>query len=206
MNLHRIIGKSDWEKVPASKYTFFQKIAASTYGIISPANIITIIGLAIVVWGLALIMQGVYLTGIILLIGGRLLDILDGAVAEMTRTKSAVGELFDAAADKAGTLLTILVLMFAGIAHWLVVFALVVPQVVILAIVFYKKQKNIRIHPTRQGKLSMALVWIGVSGLIVMKAIGESSVLAPISYGAVGLSFVLGLYAIWQYATGRNQD
>jgi len=206
MNLHRTTGKADWEHVKPSDYNIFQKVSAATHGVASPANIITIIGLGIVVFGLALILQGSFWAGLILLAVGRLLDIVDGVVAESTGTKSPLGELFDAAADKIGTLLTIVVLIVAGITYWWIILALILPQVIIPLVAFYKKRKNAAIHPTRQGKLSMASAWVGIVGLLVVKALDGFLPLAIVIYVIVGVSLVLGLYALWQYATGRDQD
>lgn len=206
MNLHRTTGKADWEKVSPANYNTFQKIAAATKGIVSPANVITVVGLGIVFYGLVTLLQGNYLLGLVLLAVGRLLDIVDGIVAESTGTKSPLGELFDAAADKIGTILTIVVLIFANIAYWWVIVALILPQVIIPLIVWYKGRRKIRVHPTRQGKLSMAFLWVGIVGLILIKAVGDFLPLTVVTYVCVGLSLVLGLYALWQYATGRNQD
>jgi phosphatidylglycerophosphate synthase len=206
MNLHRASKKADWENVTPSKRSVFQKGAAATGGIVSPANGITVIGLGIVIYGLVLLLQGEYLWGLILLVVGRLLDIADGVVAEATQTKSATGELFDAAADKIGTLLTIVVLIAGNIADWWVIVALILPQVLIPLLVFYKRQKNIRVHPTRQGKVSMALTWVGIAGLILVKALGSAPALAVVTYLIIAVSLLLGLYALWQYATGRNQN
>ncbi|MGH7217899.1 MAG: CDP-alcohol phosphatidyltransferase family protein [Candidatus Microsaccharimonas sp.] len=206
MNLHRASSKPDWENTSPAKRTMFQRLAASTHGIITPANIVTIIGLCIVIWGLVAILQGQFFVGLLLVVGGRLLDIVDGVVAEATHTKSSVGELFDAAADKIGTLLTILVLIVANSTYWWVILALILPQVLIPLLVFYKKQKNIRVHPTRQGKISMALTWVGIAGLLLVKAFDENVVLATATYVVIAASLLLGLYALWQYASGKNQD
>lgn len=206
MNLHRASNKPDWEKTPTAEHTALQRLAASTYGVITPANIVTIIGLGIVIWGLVAILQGQFFLGLLLVVGGRLLDIVDGVVAEATHTKSPLGELFDAVADKIGTLLTILVLIFAGITYWWVIIALILPQVLIPLLVFYKKQKNIRVHPTRQGKISMALTWVGIAGLLLVKAFDENVALATVTYIVIAVSLLLGLYALWQYALGRDQD
>lgn len=205
MNLHRA-KKADWEKVAPSKHNAFQKIAVATGGFLTPANLITVIGLGIVVYGLIVILQGWYLIGLLLLAGGRLLDVADGLVADITKTKSPLGELFDAVADKAGTILTVFVLIIAGIAPWWVIVALILPQLVISGIVFYKHHKRIRVHPTRQGKISMALVWVGVVGLVIAKEIGGFVALEIVTYSVILLSLALGSYATWQYATGRNQD
>ena len=206
MNLHRSSAKADWEKIEPSAYNVFQKMAASTGGFVTPANAITVVGLVIVIYGLLVLVQGQVWLGFGLLIGGRLLDIADGLAAEATGTKSPLGELFDAAADKIGTVLTIVALIVATIAPWWLMLALAIPQLVILLIVFYKRQKNIRIHPTRPGKLSMAFVWASIAGLIITQVISEKEPLLLFTYLLVIGSFVLGVYAAWQYATGRKQD
>lgn len=205
MNLHRTTGKPDWHTVKKSDYNAFQKIAAVTYGFVTPANIITIIGLGLVIYGLVEILNQHFWTGFIAVVIGRLLDIADGMVAQATHTKSPIGEIFDAVADKIGTLLTIAVLFIAAIASWWVITLLLVPQVLIPLVVFYKRQKGISVHPTRQGKLSMAISWVAIAGLIITKALNSSPALEIISYGLIALAVALGIYALWQYATGRDQ-
>ncbi|MDB5162655.1 MAG: CDP-diacylglycerol--glycerol-3-phosphate 3-phosphatidyltransferase [Candidatus Saccharibacteria bacterium] len=204
MSLHRASKKPDWESIPAAEQTSFQRIAANSGGVLTPANLITVIGFAIVIYGLTFIMSGHYWIGLLLLAFGRLLDIADGLVAEGTGTKSHLGEIFDAAADKIGTLLTILVFVVAGITSWWVIAALVIPQIIIPLVILYKKQKGIAVHPTRPGKVSMALTWVGIVGLLVVKAFGDPVALATGIYVIIGLSLLLGLYALWQYSTGRD--
>ena len=205
MNLHRA-KKADWQKVSPEQYNSFQKLAAATNGFLTPANVITVIGLSIVIYGLVIILQGYFLGGLLLLAAGRLLDVVDGVVAEFTKTKSPIGEIFDAAADKAGTILTILVLFFAGVGEWWLIAALIIPQIVILIVVYLKQRQNIRVHPTRQGKLSMALAWVGVVALLVNKELGGYIPLQAAVYVIIFVSLALGGYAIWQYTNGKNQD
>lgn len=204
MNLHRTSGKPDWEEVAPTSRTIFQKVAAATHGVVAPANIVTIIGLVLVCIGLVALLNQSYWTGLGLLVIGRLLDVVDGIVAEATQTKSPLGEIFDAASDKIGTLLTIVVLFVAAISYWWVIIALLVPQVIIPLVIFYKKQKGISVHPTRIGKLSMAAAWAGIAGLLVAKALGDISFVSVIVYVIIGASLVLGMYALWQYGTGRD--
>jgi len=204
MNLHRTSKKPEWENTPHADRNFFQKMSAATYGIASPANIITVSGLVVVIYGLVTLLQQQFWLGLILLTVGRLLDVVDGIVAESTHTKSPLGELFDATADKIGTLLTIIVLIVAGITYWWVILALVIPQVIIPLVTLYKRRKGIAIHPTRQGKLSMASAWVGIVGLILVKALNDFQPLAISVYLLIGVSLVLGLYALWQYSTGRD--
>jgi len=204
MNLHRTSEKPDWEKISTSKRTTIQKIAAATGGYLTPANLITIIGFGIVLYGLAYILNGEYWTGLLLLALGRLLDVADGLIADKTGTKSPLGEIFDAAADKFETLFTIAAIIVADITNLWVIVALIIPQAIIPMIIFYKKQKGIGIHPTRAGKISMALTWVGIVGLLLVKALGDAILLAVGVYIIIGLSLVLGLYALWQYTTGRD--
>lgn len=204
MNLHRTTGKPDWDKVALSERNSFQKLAAATHGIVSPANVISLIGLGLVVVGLMEVINQQFWMGLGLLAVGRLLDIVDGAVAEATQTKSPLGELFDAAADKVGTLLTIVALFVANVTYWWVIAALLIPQVIIPIVIYYKRQKGINVHPTRQGKLSMAAVWVGIVGLLFVKALNDTGLLSIGVYAVIGLSLILGLYALWQYSTGRD--
>jgi len=207
MNLHRTTGKPDWESIKVSQHNGFQKVAAATNGIITPANVITVIGLGIVIYGLILILNQQYWWGLILLAVGRLLDIVDGVVANSTGTKSPLGELMDAAVDKIGTLLTIIVLFIAASEQWWAILLILIPQLITPFVTLYKKKKNVEIHPTRQGKLSMATAWVGIVGLFVMKATEGASfapALSVIVFGFVIVSFILGVYALWQYATDRT--
>ena len=204
MNLHRTSAKPDWEKVPTSKRTAIQKIAAATNGYATPGNAITVIGFIIVLYGLAAILDGKYWTGLLLLAAGRLLDVIDGIVADKTGTKSPLGEIFDAAADKFESLFTIAAIIVAGITNLWVIVALIIPQAIIPLLIFYKKRQGIGVHPTRTGKVSMALTWVGIVGLLAVEALGEPWLLAIGVYVIIGLSLVLGLYALWQYSTGRD--
>lgn len=204
MNLHRSTGQADWEQISPAARTRIQKLAAQSGGILTPPNGITVIGLALVMGGLAAILQTYYWLGLILLAAGRLLDIADGLVAEATDTKSPVGEAFDALADKVGTLLTVIVLVAGKVASWWLIAALVVPQIAIPLLILYKRYRHKKVHPSRAGKISMALAWIGIVGLLISKAANQPTALVLVTDGIVLGSLLLGLYALWQYATGRG--
>jgi len=207
MNLHRTTGKPDWDSIKESDYNIFQKVGAATHSIVTPANVITIIGLGLVAYGLFSILQQHYWLGLILLAVGRLLDIVDGVVANSTGTKSPAGEFLDAAVDKIGTLFTIIVLYIAASQQWWAITLILIPQLITPFVAFYKKTHHKEIHPTRPGKLSMATAWVGIVGLLVMKATEGSSftpALSVIVYTFTVVSFILGLYALWQYTTDRT--
>lgn len=206
MDLHRTTGKPDWEMIKSSERTAIQKLATATHGIITPPNIITAVGLVLVIYGVIALLNQQFWTGLILLAVGRLLDIVDGAVAQTTGTKSPLGEFLDASVDKIGTLLTIVVFFVAAIADWWLIALLLLPQVIIPLVILYKKTKKITVHPTRIGKLSMAGSWVSLVGLILIRALDTPwpHPLAIVIYGLVFVSVALGLYALWQYATGKD--
>ncbi len=200
MSLHRASTKPDWELVPPTERSVFQRAAAATHGIIAPANIVTAVGFGMVLYGLWLITLEAYLSGVMFLAAGRVLDVVDGAVAEATKTKSPLGEMLDAVVDKTSTLIAVIVLLAVGTIPWWVVAVLSLPQFIITGVIAYKKRRHVSTHPTRQGKLSMATAWIGIVGLVVSAGVDDSLAVVVISYGCVMLSFVLGLYAACQYA------
>lgn len=200
MNLHRASTKPDWERVSIEERTNIQRIAAATQGVVTPPNIITAIGLLMVLYGLWQIINQEVIIGITIVALGRLLDVVDGWVAELTKTKSLIGEMSDAVADKIGTLLTVIALFVARATPWWVIVMLILPQVTITLIIAYKKRQRISVHPTRQGKLSMAFAWLGIVGLFVSMDTGGITPLDVATYVFVAVSTLLGLYAAWQYA------
>lgn len=204
MRMHRTTGKPDWELIPSADHNPFQKLAARTAGIITPANILTLAGVGAVIYGCILLLHDALWPGLLWIVAGRILDIMDGMVAEMTGTKSPIGELCDASADKLATLLTVLVLPAAGIVAWWTIVAIIWPQVLIGLIVVIKKWQSVGIHPTRQGKLSMAALWLSLMILIAAAAAHDSALIALSAYGVAAVSVVLGAYAAWQYARGND--
>lgn len=206
MDLHRTTGTPDWETIADDKRTAAQKLAAATGGIVTPPNIISVVGLGMVLYGLVALLQQEHWLGLVLLVVGRLLDIVDGVVAQKTGTKSPLGESIDASIDKIGTLLTVIVLYMATISQWWLITALLLPQVLISLVILYKRFKKKSVHPTLAGKLSMGALWVAIAGLIMMKALALT-VIHPFSvaiYFIAAVSVGLGCYALWQYSTGRD--
>lgn len=204
MNLHRASKKPDWENVDVASRNVFQKIASRTHGVVTPANVISVFGLALVIFGLLSVLRDDIWIGVGAVAFGRLLDVVDGWVAEATGTKSLLGEAVDAVIDKLGTLLTIAVLFVLNIAPWWVIVALLIPQSIAPFIAFYKKQKGVTPHPTRSGKLSMATAWAGIIGLFLLYIGWQSMILLTAVYIVIGLSLLFGLYALWKYALVRD--
>lgn len=205
MNLHRTTGQPDWADLDKSQYGFWQQVAAHTRGVVTPGNAVTICGLALVAFGLVMLMEREYWTALGLIVTGRLLDLVDGWLADITKTKSPLGELMDAAADKLGTFATIGVLAIAEVAPIWILVGLVVPHIVIAVIAAVGRLKNKQLHPSRAGKISMALLWVAIAGFIALAAY-ESELLGAIVYGAAFLAIGLVLYATVDYASQLARD
>lgn len=205
MNLHRTSGQPDWEKVNTATYNMWQRLASATHGVMTPGNIITAAGLLLVVFGLIGLLQSQYWWGISLLLIGRSADLLDGWVAEATDTKSPLGELCDATADKLGTALTLIVLFIVHIAPWWVLIGVMVPHAIIAIMAIAAQLQGRRLHPSYIGKVSMATAWIGLLGLIGLKAVplAPSSVMGGTIYSIIVVSIIMSLYAAFTYRASR---
>lgn len=201
MNLHRASRRADWANVQPVDRTTLQIIADRTNGLVTPGNIITGIGAMLVIGGLLAIGMQHYWIGGALLLSGRACDLLDGWLADITATKSPLGESFDALIDKVGTALTIMAFLAFEIAPWWVLLLLLLPHIIISAVVWHKRRQGVRVHPSQVGKISMALAWIALLGLLLVAALGIEWPGAGVLlvYGLAGMSVVLGLYACAQY-------
>lgn len=208
MNLHRTTGQPDWHSVSKKKRNRFQKVAAATNGLVTPGNLITLIGFGLVLYGLNAILMQNYWLGLVLLTIGRLLDIADGWVADKTGTKSAIGEFMDAVIDKIGTLLTIIVFFAVAVADIWLLTILVLPQVIIPLVILYKRSRNVQTHPTRIGKISMAVAWASLFGVLMVRALEAfwPSPFAIAVYGLMIVSALLGSYALFEYTRMKTRQ
>jgi phosphatidylglycerophosphate synthase len=200
MNLHRTTGRPDWADTRHRDYTYWQSLAVATRGVLTPGNVITVIGLGLVVYGLVALLSGEYWLGGGLIVMGRLLDLVDGWAADVTHTKSPLGELFDAAADKLETIAAIVVMYLADLAPWWLLSSLLLPHIVIAGISLVARMRGIELHPSRAGKVSMALLWLGLFGLVVNRIYEGSLIITGGVYGVVAATLMLTIYATFDYA------
>lgn len=168
MNLHRTTGRPDWAGTEVAHRNIWQKLAVTTRGIVTPGNLTTLVGLTLVLAGLAQIMQDNYWLAGILIVTGRLLDLVDGWLADKTGTKSPLGELVDAGADKLETFGAIVVMYVAHLAPWWLLTALLLPHLVITLLATIARLRQQELHPSRLGKVSMAMLWASLFGLIAI--------------------------------------
>lgn len=164
----------------------WQRLAARTSGVVTPGNVITLLGLTLVGLGLIVFEQH-RLAGLLLIGVGRVADVADGMIAEATGTKSRLGEALDASADKL-SLFAVLVVLIAQ--HVLIVWfvaPLGLQALVMVALSLIAHARRRTLHPVREGKITTTLAWIGLF------AVGVS---ALIRYSAPHNLFAVFGYAI----------
>ena len=204
MQLHRTTGKADWLAIPPPSHTIWQRLATRTHGIVTPGNAVTVAGFALVLIGLQQILNQHYLPGTVLLATGRICDILDGWLAEITRTKSPLGELLDAGIDKIITILAVVTFFAAHIAPAWALIALVIPHVLIVVIMFGWRIRKRALHPSLAGKLSMVGVWLSLLIYALAHIVDLPAPALAATQVIVIASTATGLYAAAQYTRGRD--
>jgi len=205
MQLHRTTGKPDWADVPADKRNVWQRLAAASGGVATPSNAITVVGIAIVVYGLFALADKHYWLSLGAIVLGRIFDLADGIVANATGTKSPLGEIMDASADKL-TVLGVVIAFWAAhlVPVWLLL-VIVLPHFLIslLSVAAYFRQKPL--HPSRFGKYNMAAIWVIAPGFVVCYGLHMSQgwLMTTLRVLAVA-NATAGLYIAYQYARGRD--
>lgn len=196
MQMHRVKQKPDWEYVAVDERTLWQRLAAVSHGIITPANIVTLFALSFVVSGAALVVDGIYLLGFVFIATGRLLDLADGAVAERTQTKGPLGEALDSIADKIAFLLVFIVFALEAIMSLWLLAGLVVLQLANSVVVIGKKLKGEAVHTTRWGKYGSLLLWSTIGMFSVVFVLEASSFAAIYQLAANILAHVLYILTV----------
>lgn len=200
MKLHRAGNTPEWTSIPAAKHNKWQRLAARTNAVITPGNILTVLGLILVCVGAWMLLADRFTVAFIYIAIGRFLDIADGWVAEKTRTKSPLGESLDAGFDKLAALVVLAAFAATGIAPlWLLILVLL-PHLLISTITgfaFLSQQK--RLHPSRLGKVSGAIAWLGLLSLI-SNAIEPDMLLRILGYLCILTAATVGFVAAWYYS------
>lgn len=168
MKLHRAI-RSDWSDIPPQERSMWQRWASGSRGIITPANIISILGAILVVIGLFFLSSGQLIDGIWAIFIGRVADILDGMVADYTKTKSPLGEAIDASVDKVVIVLALFVLVDKNLLPILIGLTMGIHALYNAGVSVVARRFKISLHPSRAGKLSAVFEW----GTVVFYLLGD---------------------------------
>jgi cardiolipin synthase (CMP-forming) len=200
MDLHRS-KKPDWEHITPKQYSRLQRVAASTGGLVTVGNFVTVIGFLIVLFGINEIIDQNYWLALYALIIGRFFDVVDGWAAHLTQTKSPLGELLDAGLDKVGTFMTIVVLYSYHVAPSWILLALALPHIFIATITFSAIHLQKHLHPSTRGKISMASGWLSLLGFVSIAGANLSphSILSISTYVIACISIGIGMSATIGY-------
>ncbi|HEX8763385.1 MAG TPA: CDP-alcohol phosphatidyltransferase family protein [Candidatus Saccharimonadales bacterium] len=165
--LEQLHSGAEWYHISPAARTPLQRLAARTLGVATPGNVITLAGLGLTLYGLAALIQQNNL-GVLWILIGRLLDVLDGLLARLTRTSSPFGEGLDATCDKVAIIITASMLMVASVASILllplalILAAILLEEACTALIILQARRKDIQIHPTRLGKYTTFALWFFV--------------------------------------------
>lgn len=192
--------------VPESERNVWQKIAAKTRGVVTPGNAVSLTGAVLVGAGLRDIAKNNKTRGTILLGLGRLLDLGDGTVAELTGTKSSIGEGMDAVIDKAEIAIGLPILVANDMLPLDRAMTIGVQNLSSAFLTGVAKVRGAEIHPSRSGKDWTMGCWMTVGSHCVEGAAQEEGVEAVAVVAKAGADMFfhatagLGWTATSQYA------
>lgn len=197
MNLHTSREKPDWEYGSAGTMTRWQAIAVTTHGVITPGNIISVTGLAIVIWGSILLYHGDTASGLLLVLLGRIMDLLDGIVAEATKTKSQLGEAVDTTCDKLSVFVTSFAAYVVGLFSPFLIITLILHHgfTAIYSLLFARRYG---IHTTRFGKYAMFASWVAIISSL-FSTIHQGTILTIVITVITFLYAIMALVACTDY-------
>lgn len=199
--------RPDWELIPKSKRNAWQRIAAGTKGVVTPANVTSIAGAVLVALGLMRIYNDDLTWGLMLIAIGRTADILDGAVAQATGTKSSVGETLDASIDKITIVAALGILISTGAIPLFAAALMTVRNSITIGLSFLAKIRKKALHPSRAGKFAAGLEWLAIFCFVLWAlGVGYGETLLEytsfiVAYIMLGLTMILGLQAIKEYSS-----
>ena len=145
----------------------WQRVAKKTHGVITPANVVSLAGLAITISGLQDFKRGDKKKAITKVISGRLCDIADGYVAERTKTKSPLGEAVDATVDKISMAHGLYVMSKTHTLPPLASASFLSQNVINTAATALSKKRGIELHPSAEGKITTLLQWAAIGGYAI---------------------------------------
>lgn len=194
--MHTAGKKADWELVPAKRWNIWQKIAASTRGVATPANVVSCIGGALVIIGFLQFTDSVTMSGLLLIMVGRLADIADGYIAHTTGTKSPLGELIDTAIDKFTILFGLLIIIMFGLLPTLFTAAIVAQSLLNSIASLIGRRRGIIIHPSQYGKLATFLAWFTIISYLFQRALESNGPISVLSTTISTISYISFIFFV----------
>lgn len=157
----------------------------------TPGNALSVLGFILVAGGSIRLYEGAWVMSLALIIGGRLLDVADGYVADLTQTKSITGELFDTLCDK-GSVLVLITFAYSVHAFSLILLAIVFLHHLYTGIFGVVWGRRYQLHTNRYGKLAMLASWVAIITNVVSAQFKHN----PVMYGLAALTIVVYVYFI----------
>ena len=174
MNLHRTEKKPQWERTPEANRNIWQRVAHSTKGVITPANVVSLTGLALTISGLQDLKKGNKKQASTKIILGRTCDIVDGLVAEHTKTKSPLGEAVDATVDKISMAHGLYVLSETDTLPVIVTASFLAQNVINTVATMVAKKRGMELHPSAEGKITTLLQWASIGGYVLSSVLDQN--------------------------------
>lgn len=167
--------RADWQAIDESKWNIWQRVANTSYGLLTIGNVITLFGTTLVFLGIARFMSDEYLAGTILIGTGRLADYYDGILADMTQTKSLVGATMDEVADTIQLAFVLVVLTDYDVLPLVAALAIGIPKFLNALSWVGAKIRRLRSKPTSQSKLGTFFLWGGISLFMLDTAVSSGT-------------------------------
>ncbi len=197
MDLHTARVAPDWQLVEAKKRNTWQRLAATTQGVVTPANGLSLLGFALVCLGSWQLYRHAWAMGLSLIIIGRLADLADGHVANATGTKSQLGEFIDATCDKLAVAVIASLAIVTGVMPlWFVCVLLAVN--IYLAGFGLLVGRKYDVHPNRPAKLGTFAAWAAVV-FVITDAAWPNRVLHILGLLVMVLFVVLSAAGLYVY-------
>lgn len=166
------------------------------------ANVLTIGRLFAIPVFLIFLVDGRYPEALAVFVAAGVTDALDGAIARLTHTKTALGSMLDPAADKLLLLSAFVALGFtATIPRWLVVIVVSRDTIVVVGylILFVMTQRRMEVRPSVVGKLAtffqLTTVCLALASLVAERPLWPPAqtcvaALAGLMTAGAGLQYV----------------
>lgn len=205
LGLH-MANTADWEGIDKRSLNRWQKIAAGSNGVLTPGNVISLLGGIAALYGLFIIADGEIVDGLIFLTLGRIADLADGIIADYTKTKSPLGEIVDAGTDKIVIAAALIILGALELIPWIILIFIAAQNIANVISSVLARLRSKRLHPSRLGKLSAAFSWV----TIILYPLGDwlrqdiapdgGKILMAISIISFGIYIIIGFRASLSYA------
>ncbi len=201
-NLHRTGNQAQWAATPEAERNVFQKVAGWSHGIFTIANLATGLGIVKAFEGLDDFQNGNRVKGVVEIIVAHALDAVDGAAAELTETKSPLGELFDATADKVKTTAELVSLTRSGDIPTFAAAVIATHGLSMAILTGVARSRGVRTHTSLPGKLATGFSATAMVGYMTSAAAqefentGNTARLQWAGHFAIGLTAVNGLAGV----------